>query len=330
MTTNIQQIVPANDNFTILFDRLNEVINALNTIVITTSGGNTSISGLLLADSAKFIDLAANTSILTVLSGNTFSYTNGTIGTAQIQNMSVTGNASMNVATIRSGTANTFHANVATFNSLLINGQVPWTPGNDGAGSGLDADLLDGQDGAYYTDIPARLGYNPLDSAAFTGANILSRLLTVDGSGSNLDADFLDGQQGSYYQNAGNLNAGVLAAARLGTNITYDVGGLRSAGVLSGYSDARLKTHIETITSALDKVKQLRGVYFEMGGRQMLGVVAQELNEVIPEAIVDGDYLSVMYGNLVGLLIEAVKELDDRYANRLLAIEERLDALEGR
>jgi len=43
-----------------------------------------------------------------------------------------------------------------------------WHPGNDGAGSGLDADLLDGQEGSYYTNIPARLGYTPINRAGDT------------------------------------------------------------------------------------------------------------------------------------------------------------------
>lgn len=40
-----------------------------------------------------------------------------------------------------------------------------WHEGNDGVGSGLDADKLDGQEGSYYSDVTARLGYAPLDSA---------------------------------------------------------------------------------------------------------------------------------------------------------------------
>lgn len=43
-----------------------------------------------------------------------------------------------------------------------------WHPGNDGAGSGLDADLLDGQQGSYYANIPARLGYTPANKAGDT------------------------------------------------------------------------------------------------------------------------------------------------------------------
>ncbi|MFM9469877.1 hypothetical protein ACKI1K_45105, partial [Streptomyces scabiei] len=69
----------------------------------------------------------------------------------------------------------------------------------DGAGSTLDADLLDGQHGAWYADIPARLGFTPLNAAAFTPANVLAALKTIDGAGSGLDADLLDGQHASAF-----------------------------------------------------------------------------------------------------------------------------------
>ncbi len=76
---------------------------------------------------------------------------------------------------------------------------LPWLLTQDGSGSGLDADLLDGQNGSWYADVVARLGFTPLDVANFTAASVLTRLLTVDGSGSGLDADLLDGQNGSWY-----------------------------------------------------------------------------------------------------------------------------------
>lgn len=58
----------------------------------------------------------------------------------------------------------------------------------DGASSGLDADLLDGQHGSYY-----------LPSASYTAAEILTRLKTVDGAGSGLDADTLDGHHSTAF-----------------------------------------------------------------------------------------------------------------------------------
>ena len=70
----------------------------------------------------------------------------------------------------------------------------------DGAGSGLDADLLDGQHGAWYADIVARLGYTPLDNTAYTAADVLTKLLTVDGAGSGVDADTLDGYHAAAFR----------------------------------------------------------------------------------------------------------------------------------
>lgn len=69
-----------------------------------------------------------------------------------------------------------------------------WLLTQDGSGSGLDADLLDGQQGTYYTDITARLGYTPLNAISYTPADVLAKLLTVDGAGSGLDSDLLDGK----------------------------------------------------------------------------------------------------------------------------------------
>lgn len=69
----------------------------------------------------------------------------------------------------------------------------------DGAGSGIDADLLDGQHGNYYTNIPARLGYTPLNSASYTAADVRAKLLSVDGPGSGVNADLLDGKHASAF-----------------------------------------------------------------------------------------------------------------------------------
>lgn len=61
-----------------------------------------------------------------------------------------------------------------------------WRASNDGAGSGLDADLLDGQQGVYY-----------LAASSYTAADIRAKLLTVDGAGSGVDADTVDGFHGA-------------------------------------------------------------------------------------------------------------------------------------
>jgi hypothetical protein len=95
----------------------------------------------------------------------------------------------------------------------------------------------------------------------------------------------------------------------------YVEGGIFATGDIVAYSDRRKKTNIETIENALEKVTSLRGVFYdrigeESKGRQ-LGVIAQEVDEVLPEAVnyaADVDEYGVKYGNMVGVLIEAIKE----------------------
>jgi hypothetical protein len=120
-----------------------------------------------------------------------------------------------------------------------------------------------------------------------------------DGSGSGLDADLLDGKNSSYFQPA---------------------------------SDERLKTDIQPITTALEKVLALQGVSFvwnekaeeieakreTLAGRE-IGLIAQQVAEVVPEVVLDwidtsdGEtYKTVDTSRIVALLIEAIKELNTK------------------
>jgi hypothetical protein len=84
---------------------------------------------------------------------------------------------------------------------------------------------------------------------------------------------------------------------------------------LTEYSDERLKTNITTIKNALEKTLQLRGVEFDWkdSGNHSMGVIAQEVEKIVPEIVsYNGSTKSVSYGNLVGLLIESIKELNDK------------------
>lgn len=89
---------------------------------------------------------------------------------------------------------------------------------------------------------------------------------------------------------------------------------LSNADVVA-YSDARMKTNVVKIESALDKVSKISGYTYDMqgiefGGQRQAGVLAQELKEVLPEAVVtdDNGYFAVRYTNIIPLLIEALKE----------------------
>jgi hypothetical protein len=81
---------------------------------------------------------------------------------------------------------------------------------------------------------------------------------------------------------------------------------------ITAYSDARIKTNIETIPDALNLVRQLRGVQYDRldTGEKQIGVIAQEVQSLLPSVVTTAENgLSVAYGNMVGLLIEAIKEL---------------------
>ena len=96
--------------------------------------------------------------------------------------------------------------------------------------------------------------------------------------------------------------------------LTHD-GNLTATGNVTAFSDVTLKENIETIPNALDKVLNLRGVGFNRVDKEdnprEIGVIAQEVEEIIPEVVHTNQegIKSVAYGNLVGLLIESIKEL---------------------
>ena len=100
-------------------------------------------------------------------------------------------------------------------------------------------------------------------------------------------------------------NASVTASLVVGTDIT-------AGGNINSTSDKRLKSNIHNIDNALTKVLSMRGVYYTMNGNDYTGVVAQEIERVLPEVVTDDmhGYKTVAYGNIVGVLIEAIKELE--------------------
>ena len=113
----------------------------------------------------------------------------------------------------------------------------------------------------------------------------------------------INGDVKLYYDDAEKL-----ATTSGGVSVTGD---MTASGNVTAYSDERLKDNIKTIDNALDKVSQMRGVTFERKDtrKKDSGVIAQEIEKVAPELVIDGEFKSVAYGNTVGYLIEAIKEL---------------------
>tara|TARA_X000001036_G_scaffold367687_1_gene353018 strand:+ start:19554 stop:20876 length:1323 start_codon:yes stop_codon:yes gene_type:complete len=174
------------------------------------------------------------------------------------------------------------------------------------------------------------------NGATITGdlANTSGNFVLNVGGNINLDADggdvaFMDAgtEFGRIYNNSSSLamyspiqDADIRIQGNDGGSVincvTFDVSAAGAATFnnnVTAYSDERLKTDIKTIESGLDKVSQMRGVTFKRDDELNSGVIAQELEKIAPELVKTADdemgTKSVAYGNMVGYLIEAVKEL---------------------
>jgi hypothetical protein len=100
-------------------------------------------------------------------------------------------------------------------------------------------------------------------------------------------------------------------------NASLDTNGNMTAQNFFSVSDQRFKKNISTITDAGNLLKQIRGVRFDWlkDGSPDIGVIAQEVFTVIPEAIVssmNGSMLTVAYNKIIPLLIETIKDLQIR------------------
>jgi len=126
------------------------------------------------------------------------------------------------------------------------------------------------------------------------------------------------------FSNTQNATSGTTGAVRIAGGL--GVGGdVWAAGDVTAFSDERLKKDICVIEDALERIFQLRGVTYtrtdgELTGRRQTGLIAQDVQKAMPEAVKGGvateedpnGYLGVAYGNLVGLLVEGIKELSGK------------------
>jgi hypothetical protein len=111
-----------------------------------------------------------------------------------------------------------------------------------------------------------------------------------------------------------------------------NVGGSVRADSFEDTSDIKYKENIETIKDALKKIMSIEGVYFNWkdpneNQERQFGLVAQDLEKVLPEAVFEGDFKSIDYHKLSALVIEAVKELSDEIDKELEVITEENNIL---
>ncbi len=150
-------------------------------------------------------------------------------------------------------------------------------------------------------------GLQSPDDAGATYGNV-----STYGSGRNGWAGYSINNWAVFMSGGGEYGIYNPIAGHWGLNIQQN-GDATFVGNVTAYSDRRFKTNIRTIENPLALVGSMRGVRFVKSGEEQVGVIAQEMQEVLPEVVRVGSdpnqTLSVAYGNLVGVLIEAVKEL---------------------
>ena len=196
-------------------------------------------------------------------------------------------------------------ATAVTNNNQLTNGAGYITNANGG-----NAATLDGIDSSQFLRSDAA-DQKTSGTLRFNDSIILS-------FGTGNDAEFFCNGSHMYLD----LNSGIgNFYIRDGTTTRFtfdDNGSFTATNNVTAYSDITLKKDIEVIPSALDKVLSLRGVTYNRidldDNKRHTGVIAQEVEEVLPEAVKTDEegIKSVAYGNLVGLLIEAIKEQQER------------------
>jgi Chaperone of endosialidase len=209
--------------------------------------------------------------------------------------------------------------------NLYQNGNI-FIGGGGGGGaslsSGNTALLING------TSSPTSIAFNFLAAnSTIMTLNQQGTLALPYGASPNKYLECIDISGNTQWNYVSNLTNGVGSLNVLGNNNfsfqenSVEIASLTSNGNMTAQnffsvSDKRFKTNISTITNAGEILKQIRGVRFDWlkDGTPDIGVIAQEVFDVVPEAIVstNTNMLTVAYNKIIPLLIETIKDLQKR------------------
>lgn len=173
------------------------------------------------------------------------------------------------------------------------------------SGSGIKAQV----DATDYGTLWSTYNFNPASYMPLSGANFTGNFGIYNTSPTVM---FYDTDWGPRQLHCNSGLIGFLTSGGGWGVYSDDAGNLIASGNVAAYSDAKHKTDIKPVAGALALVERLRGVRYtdKRTGQARVGVIAQEVREVLPEVVGEGpDGLHVDYGNIVGAIIEAVKEL---------------------
>ena len=240
-------------------------------------------------------------------------------------------NASGHIDIVNNETAEALRIGSGTSGLKFLEGSTiytVWHTGNDGSGSGLDADTVDGIHGTNFLRSDTGSGGDTANAditfSGGAGAVTIAANSDIRLSNGTWSGDTCKLQHHSNYLYIIGGSSGHILRDTSGHNnlIIESNGNVTAIGNVTAYSDKKLKTDISTINDALGICGKLRGVSYKWirDGKPSIGVIAQEVEKVIPEIVLTNHDLdpntgesievkSVDYGKMVGVLINAINEL---------------------
>ena len=152
---------------------------------------------------------------------------------------------------------------------------------------------------------------------AYASVNVVNK---TSGEGVDFNFTIPPGPQGAKGDTGATGSQGAkgdTGATGLDTNGNLSINGsITATGDITAFSDRRLKSEIERIEGSLEKVSKINGYTYIQNNKRSTGCVAQEVMEVLPEAVLEvyngtaeETLYTLAYGNLAGLFVEAIKEL---------------------
>lgn len=290
------------------------------TSVAATGGTGITVSGGPITESGTFTitNSAPDTGVPAILSNGTVPSLNSGITAAEVRSLIGAGTSSttgtVTSVTVSAGTGLSGGGTVTSSGTITLTNSAPNVSTNLSTTTALTSVTVNSSDGTNATIAAASAtaagvmtadDRKKLDGIASGATNVTNNNQLTNGAGYTTNV----GDITSVGVGNGLTGGGTSGAVTVSMSGSF-TGNFTASGNITAYSDERLKTDVETIPNALEKVNSLRGVSYTKDGVRGLGVIAQEIEKVLPEVVIDGEeFKSVAYGNIVGVLIEAIKEL---------------------
>ena len=331
----------------------NAGIGSLNVTGVSTFAGNINANGNIVGDSSTNITGIAGVTAST-LTGTlqTAAQTNitslGTLSAVTVSgditaNGNIVGDDSTNISGINSVTATSFYGDgsnlTGTGGETLIAGitvkEESSTVGTAGSIKVLDfrganiTATASGSDTSVITVTRGGLwesnatGIHTLTNVGIGTTNSTSKLYVV---GDAYITGVITATAGAGIASATLLTDAGIDPDGTSTFLNVNITGIATAADFNSSSDIKLKTNVQRISDPLDKIIRIEGVSFnwKKDNSPSIGVIANELEKVLPQLVTDSDPKAVNYNGLIGVLIEAVKEQQ----SEIDSLKERISKLE--